>query len=133
MISYGREIIKYLFGRRHKRGPLLEKLESRREAFGDRSHIGMLEARLSAERHGDYEQSTGAEAQSHESALLIDAAGSCGLFIPREDWQAFGVRKCKRSGESAVYFNEAEGVVTKVRNPFAKSVIKRFHAHDAIY
>ena len=37
------------------------------------------------------------------------------------------------SGESIVYLSEDGKTVTKLRNPFAKSTIKRMHAQDAIY
>lgn len=37
------------------------------------------------------------------------------------------------SGESIVYLTEDEKEVIKLRSPFAKSVIKRLHAQDALY
>ncbi len=133
MWQHGRKIINALFKKRTASPPIRIKLESKIQADSDRSDIRMFEAPLSAERHGDYEQGTGTAAQEKESRRLINIAKQKGLFILKSDWQQFGDRKRLPSGESIVYLNEQETVITKIRNPFAKAVIKSLHAQDAIY
>ena len=65
--------------------------------------------------------------------FLIGILRTEGTFISKEKWGLFGDRKRLPSGESVVYLNEDETVITKVRNPFAKSIIKSLHAQDTIY
>ena len=133
MKSYGRKIIDYIFKRWEERPAICYEPERKVQADSDRSDIRVFEAPLSAEQYGDYEQGTGTAAQEKESRRLIDIAKSEGLFIPKRDWQKFGDRKRLPSGESIVYLNEQETVITKIRNPFAKAIIKSLHAQDAIY
>ena len=99
----------------------------------DRSDIGVFEAGLSAQQYGDYEQGTGIAAQEIESARLIAIAKEQGLYIEKSRWEIYGDRKRLPSGESIVYLSEDGKEVVKVRNPFAKSVVKQLHAQDAIY
>lgn len=133
MWKYGRKIINTLFKKRTKRPPVCAQFESRSEAISDRSDIGMFEIGLSAERYGDYEQSTGNSSQKAEGNRLISIAKANGCFIPCEEWETFGDRKRSPSGESIVYLDEKSQKVVKVRNPFAKSAIKQMHSYDAIY
>lgn len=133
MWHHGRKIINALFKKRTTSPAIRVELESKIQADSDRSDIRVFEAPLSAERYGDYEQSTGVAAQEEESRRIINIAKSKGLFIPKSDWQQFGDRKRLPSGESIVFLNEQETVITKIRDPFAKAVIKSLHVQDAIY
>lgn len=133
MISkYGRTIIETLFKRWTKRTPIRAEFESKREADCDRSDIRMFEIGLSAEQHGDYQQSTRPDAQKICS-LLIELAKAHNLYIPPTEWDKFGERKREPSGESIVYFDSTENRVVKIRNPLAKAAIKQLHVEDIIY
>lgn len=131
--NYGRKIINAIFKKRTGSPAVRVEFESRVQADSDRSDIRVFEAGLSSEQHGDYEQSTGTAAQEAESARIIAIAKEQGLFIDKSEWSKFGDRKRLPSGESIVFLNDNEDVVTKIRDPFAKSVIKNLHACDAIY
>ena len=133
MEKYGHGIISNLFKRRPKRRTVCTGLASRSEADSDRSDIGVFEVGLSSQQHGDYKQGTGIAAQEAESVRLIAIAKDFGLYIEKSQWEDYGDRKRLPSGESIVYLSEDGKVVIKVRNPFAKSVVKRMHAQDAIY
>ena len=54
----------------------------------------------------------------HESDRLIAVAKRTGKFIPSEEWDAFGERCTRPSGESIVFMNEKQGIVVKAKNPF---------------
>ena len=133
MWHHGRKIINALFKKRTTSPAIRVELESKIQADSDRSDIRVFEAPLSIERYGDYKQGTGAATQEEESRRIINIAKSKGLFIPKSDWQQFGDRKRLPSGESIVFLNEQETVITKIRDPFAKAVIKSLHVQDAIY
>ena len=133
MWFYGQKIINTLFKRRAQRSQLCVELATRGEADCDRSDIRMFEVGLSAQQHGDYEQSTGNAAYQAESTRLIDCAKAHGMFISRDQWVNFGERKRQPSGESIVYLDEKKQKVIKLRDPFAKAAIKQLHAQDAIY
>ena len=133
MNNYGHRIIETFFKRRAKRTAICAEFASRGEADSDRSDIGVFEVGLSAEQHGDYEQGTGVAAQEKEGQRLIAIAKEHGLFVDKSKWDNYGDRKRLPSGESIVYLSEDEKNVIKLRNPFAKSVIKHLNAQDAIY
>ncbi|MBR2291771.1 MAG: hypothetical protein IJ868_05590, partial [Prevotella sp.] len=133
MWDYGRKVIESLFKRRTERPGIRAEFASRSEADSDRSDIRVFEAWLSAERYGDYKQSTGTAAQEKEGCRLISIAKQNQLFIAKKDWETFGERKRLPSGESIVYLTDKGDKVIKVRNPYAKSTIKEMHAQDAIY
>ena len=130
--KYGRTVINALFKRRTKCTPICAELESRSEADCDRSDIGVFEAGLSSEQHGDHQQSTRFDAQKI-SSQLIEIAKAHNLYIPKSAWADFGEQKRVPSGESIVYFDDTNNRVVKVRNPMAKAVIKQLHAGDIIY
>ena len=132
-MRYGRKIIRNIFKKRPERPSVCVEFESRSEADSDRSDIRVFEVGLSAERHGNNEYGSPNAAQEEESNRLITIAKANGLYIPRADWESFGDRKRLPSGESIVYLDKEGLKVTKVRNPFAKSTIKRMRAQDAIY
>lgn len=131
--DYGRKFIGSLFKKRTDCETVHIGLESKAKAISDRSDIRVFETRLPSEQYGNYEQSTGTAAQEAESTSLISTAKANDLFINKSEWTKFGDRKRLPSGESIVFLNNEESVITKIRNPFAKSVIKDLHASDAIY
>ena len=133
MRLYGHRLIETLFKRRPERIAICAGLTSRSEADSDRSDIGVFETGLSAQQSGDYEQGTGIAAQEAESARLIAVAKEHELYIEKAEWESYGDRKRLPSGESLVYLTDDGKKVVKVRNPFAKSVVKQMHAQDAIY
>lgn len=133
MWRYGKELVRHLFERRAEGRSVRVVLESKVQADSDRSDIRVLEAGLSPKRYGDYEHGTGAAAQEAESKRLIETAKAKGLFIPKTEWAEFGDRKRLPSGESIVYLSEDGETITKIRNPFAKAVIKNLHVQDVIY
>ena len=133
MWKYGRKVVNALFKRRTERPAICAEFASRSEADSDRSDIRVFEAGLSTEQYGDYEQSTGDAAQEKEGSRLIAIAKANQLFIEKRKWEQYGDRKRLPSGESIVYLSTDGMNVIKVRNPFAKSTIKRMHAQDAIY
>ncbi len=131
--DYGRKIVNALFKKRTDSATICAELGSKVQADSDRSDIRMLETGLSIEQYGNYKQSTGTAAQESESARIISIAKANGLFIDKSEWHKFGERKRLPSGESIVFINDREDVITKIRNPFAKSVLKELHAYDVIY
>ena len=133
MWNYGRKIIEYIFKKRRECIDICAELESRSEAYRDRSDIRVFEIGLSSEQYGDYEQGTGNAAYENESARIISIAKENGLYITKSQIEALGDRKRLPSGESIVFFDEKNSLVYKVRNPFAKSNLKRLHAQDVIY
>lgn len=133
MWKYGRRVVDALFKRRTERITVCAELASRSEADSDRSDIRMFETGLSAQQYGNYEQGTRNAAQEKEGNRLISIAKQHGLFVEKSKWEEFGDRKRLPSGESIVYLSEDGKEVIKLRNPFAKSVVKQMHAQDAIY
>lgn len=133
MKNYGHRIIGTLFKKREERAAICAELASRREADRDHRDIRVFETGLSPEQFGDYQQGSGVAAQEEEGQRLIAIAKKQGLFIDKSEWENFGDRKRLPSGESIVYLTEDEKEVIKLRSPFAKSVIKRLYARDALY
>ena len=133
MWRYGEKLIRHLFKKRTESQPIRVVLESKIQADRDRSDIRVFETGVSSQRYGDHEQGTRAAAQETEGERLISIAKDYGLFIPKLEWSKFGDRKRLPSGESIVYLNEEGDTITKIRNPFAKAVIKNIHAQDVIY
>ena len=64
---------------------------------------------------------------------LIDKAQEIGVYIDPTSLNNFGERKRKPSGECVVYVDEAQGLVVKVKDPYAKAPMKGHAASDAIY
>lgn len=133
MKKYGHRIIEALFKKREERTAICAELVSRREANRDLRDIRVFEIGLSPEQFGDYQQGSGAAAQEEEGLRLIAIAKKQGLFIDKSTWENFGDRKRLPSGESIVFLKNNGRSVVKLRNPFAKSVIKRLYARDALY
>lgn len=131
--DYGRKIINAIFKKWTDSTGICVELGTKVQADSDRSDIRVFEIGLPPEQHGDYEQSTGIAAQESESTRIIAIAKDKGLFIDKTKWNDFGDCKRMPSGESIVYLDDREEVVTKIRNPFAKYIVKALHATDAIY
>lgn len=105
---------------------------SGRSADSDRSDIRVFEPQLPSQSDGN--QLCGSHAQEEaESVRLISIAKEHKLYIASEEWNTLGVLHSIPSGESKIYYNEAQGLVYKVRNPFAKREIKQIAPHDVIY
>lgn len=64
---------------------------------------------------------------------MIAVAKDNHLFLPKSQWGNFGDMKREPSGESIVYYNNAENRVIKIRDPFAKAPIKHLLPSDVIY
>lgn len=67
------------------------------------------------------------------SQRLVEIAQENGLFIPLADTKTLGEKYPGRTGESTVYIDETAGKVYKVKNPYAKSALKKVAPQDAIY
>lgn len=132
MADYGKKFIQRLFEKWTKSDRIRYEFERRVQADSDRRDIGVFEAGLPAQRHGDHIQSA-RDAASAESLRLIDIAKAHGLYIPKSDWEKFGDRKRLPSGESIVYLSSDAKTITKIRNPFAKAAIKNLCPQDIIF
>ena len=97
----------------------------------DRSDIRVFEDGVSHQPAGDYGHGSRV-AEQEESRRLITVAKANGLYFPSQTWNDFGDQRVKPSGESLIFVNEAMGLVFKVRDPFAKSPIKRIAPQDII-
>lgn len=71
--------------------------------------------------------------QQAVSQRLVEIAQENGLFIPLADTKNLGEKYQGRTGESTVYINKTAGKVYKVKNPYAKSALKKVAPQDAIY
>lgn len=131
MLKYGREIIKYLFKKWTAGDRLCHEYLPRVQADSHRSDIRVFEARLSAQRYGDNVQGT-SDLAEEICMCLIATAKENNLFVPKERWDDFGDRKRLPSGESIVYYDADNKIVTKIKNPFAKASIKNIRPCDII-
>ena len=68
-----------------------------------------------------------------ESERLIAVAKDIGQFIPSTEWDTFGTRTKKLSGESIVFFDEQNNRVVKFRDPFAYAVLKHENPYTVLY
>lgn len=118
-------------------GDLHQKPTKRELADLDRRDIRVLEKEIHDQSYGDSEdgQTTleQTRAEQVEIARLFKIAKENGLFIDRETINQYGDKLCTKTGECEIFYNEKEGVVYKVKDPFAKWVIKELHAEDLIY
>lgn len=99
----------------------------------DRGHIRVYEEGLGSPRdeHSEYSERARRDA---EAERLVAIAKANGEYFDKEQQAALGDKKPKRSGESEVYINKAEGKVYKVKDPYAKSPMKPGVApEDAVY
>lgn len=68
-----------------------------------------------------------------ESDRLIAVAKTIDQFIPSTDWNTFGVRTKKLSGESIVFFDEPNSRVVKFKDPFAYIALKGDNPYSVLY
>ncbi len=132
MADYGKKFIQRLFAKWTKGDRVRYEFERRVQADSDRRDIGVFEAGISAQRHGDNIQSP-RDAAAAEGVRLIDTARLHNLYVPKSQWDSFGDRKRLPSGESIVFLSGDQHIVTKIRNPFAKAAIKNLCPQDIIY
>lgn len=105
---------------------------SGRSTDSDRSDIRVFEPQLPSQPDGNQLRSSHAQEEA-ESVRLIAIAKEHNLYIDFSEWNTLGALHAIPSGESKIYYNEAQGLVYKVRNPFAKREIKQIAPHDVIY
>lgn len=129
----------YDFFRRHKNGrdgSTFQHFSSdsarRRQGNPDTGSLRMLEEKLAGKQDGAWLSGT-RNAQESFSQAVIAAAKECALFIPKAECQHLGVRKMIPSGESTIYENKTQGIVYKVRNPFAKLHLKSPNLNHILY
>ena len=129
----------YDFFRGHKNGgngssiqdfPSLNK--TRRQGSVDLGSLRMLEEKLAGKQNGTW-LSGSRTAQEEFSCALIEAAKECGLYISKDDCKSLGVRKMLPSGESIILENKAQGIVYKLRDPFAKLHLKSSNLNNILY
>lgn len=121
----------------HVGGDLYQNLSRREMADLDRGDIRVFEKGVHDQPYGGPEdvQTTleQTRAEQVETKRLFDIAKENGLFIDRETIDKFGDKLCTKTGECEIFYNEKESLIYKVKDPFAKWVIKELHAEDAIY
>lgn len=129
----------YGFFKRHKNGrhgSTVRDISSysarRRQADTDRSRIGMLEERMANQQNGTWLSGSRAAQESYGNSL-IQVAKDCGLFMTHDECRALGRKKLLPSGESAIYENAQQGIVYKVRDPFAKLHLKSANLNSILY
>jgi hypothetical protein len=100
--------------------------------IGDRGDIQVFEKGLGTESYDDSEYSE-RDRQGAESERLLTVAKTNGLYIDPKEWDSFGGKYPKRTGESVVYINRDRGKIYKIKDPYAKAAIKGNAPEDAIY
>ena len=99
----------------------------------DRSDIRMFEIGLGIAQN-EYSEYSEKIRRETESERLVTIAKENGLFLPLKDIRQIGKKHGYRSGESVVYLNHENNRVYKIKDPYAKSAIKRgVMPEDAIY
>ncbi len=105
---------------------------ARRSADSDRRYIGMLEERMAFEQNCDW-TSGSRKAQKTFSQQLINAAKELDIFLTKAQCADLGEFVPIRSGESKIYENAAQGLIYKVRDPFAKLHFKSQNLRCILY
>lgn len=98
----------------------------------DKSSIRVFEKELAAQSHRDW-TSCSRNAQECFSSLIISIAKQNNLYLSPDDCNNLGELLLIRSGESQVYENTAQGLIYKVRDPFAKLHLKSQRLEDVLY
>lgn len=132
MLNYGRQIIQYFLEKWSKSPRVHYEYLSRIQADSHRRDIRMFEIGISSQRYGNNCESARTLA-SEVGLCLINIAKENGLFVDKSKWDSFGDRKRLPSGESIVYLDSDGKIITKIRNPFAKSAIKNLKSQDIIF
>ena len=68
-----------------------------------------------------------------ETERLLGIAKEVGQFIPAKEWDFFGVRTKKQSGESIVFYDESKKRVVKFRDPFAYAALKHENPYTVLF
>ena len=68
-----------------------------------------------------------------ESDRLIAVAKEVGQFIPFPEWDTFGIRTKKLSGESIVFYDGQNSRVVKFKDPFAYIAIKGDNPYTVLF
>lgn len=105
---------------------------SRRSADSDRCDIRVLEERMAFDQNSDWALGT-RKAQESFSRELIRAAKETGLYLTKEQCSELGKFIPIRSGESKIYENAAQGLIYKIRDPFAKLHLKSPNLRHLLY
>ena len=97
------------------------------------SYLRMFEEGLGSE-YNEYSEYSERNRRSAESERLVKIAKDNHLFISLSDVGELGRKYPKRTGESCVYICKNDVKVYKVKDPYAKAVIKRgVQPEDVIY
>ena len=93
----------------------------------------MFEERMDFKYNDDTEYSERTR-RSNESERLISIAKENNLFITQEELESLGEKYPKKTGESVVFIKGENGIVYKVKDPYAKAAIKHgVNPEDVIY
>lgn len=92
----------------------------------------MLEERLARQQDGTWVSGSRAAQKSYGHSL-IQAAKQTGLFLSKEECKLLGRLKLLPSGESTIFENSQQGIVYKVRDPFAKLHLKSADVTNVLY
>ncbi|MBO4333839.1 MAG: hypothetical protein J5875_11830 [Paludibacteraceae bacterium] len=106
-------------------------------AIADRCDIRVFETGVQHKPYGTGEdgQTTleQTSAERKETERLIAIAKANGLFVEPGTIALFGDKLGTKTSECDIYFNCVSNLVFKVKDPFAKWMLKELHAEDAIY
>ena len=99
---------------------------------GDRSDLRVYEEGLAA-RDNAYSEYSERDRRDAESERLVEIAKRNGQFYERRDILSRITRYSKRTGESEIALDHENGIVYKIKNPYAKSPMKgNVQPEDAI-
>lgn len=105
---------------------------TRRASDSDRRYVGMLEERMAFEQNCDW-TSGSRNAQKSFSKQLVNVAKELGIYLTKAQCADLGEFVPIRSGESRIYENAAQGLIYKIRDPFAKLHLKSLDLRCILY
>lgn len=103
-----------------------------RPTLGNRWDTVLYEEGLQSQRGDDLLGGSRA-AIANESERIISLAKKVGDYIPSTIWESFGSRLKRPSGESIVFFDQANERIIKFKDPFAYCSIKNDNPYTALY
>lgn len=112
--------------------PMDSQSARREQANSDRGCISVFEPKRINQQDGTWKRYSRTE-EATENQRIISIAKENHLYIDFQDIANYGSLYSQETGESYVYANEKLGLVFKIRNPFAKRVLKDLHPCDIIY
>ena len=98
------------------------------QTVSDCRRVGLLAAALQTQRRGNPDRGP-----VDSLRALRETAQSAGLWIEESRIPVLGELISKRTGESAVYWNQAESVFYKIKNPEAKRPLKQTTDADWVF